>query len=546
MSKRVDLTGQQMNEWKVLKYLGDGKYLCRCSCGKEKEVSGYALKKGTSKSCGHTTRVNTTRVNKDIKIGDTFGMLSVKEFIGGGKWKCECSCGDTVIALGKYLKTGRIVSCGKHKMEDLTGKTFGYWKVIKYAGNLRWTCQCKCGTVRDVLTQALKSGRSKSCGCGGRDVAANYREKMLAKYGDISINRANNPRQPWQIDVISNPDKFKSYITEFTVKHDKKPSILDLVKCLDTSFSSIAKTVHKFGLEDYISIYSNQSHVELEVYEFISKIYNGDIIQCDRKLIHPLELDIVLPDKKIAIEFNGDYWHSDLVIEDKKYHSNKTDKCEDIGYRLIHIFEYEWRHNKDKIKQYLSDLLNPTQVIYARNTSIVAVSNEIANRFLAENHLQGGAISSINLGLTYNNELVGLMTFGRPRFNSNYQYELIRLAYKGGISIIGGSEKLFKHFIEAYNPESIICYCNRTKFSGNVYVKLGMRLVEISSPGYVWVNSSNGDILPRYKTMKHKLLKDGLGDEQSSESDIMKGLGYYRIYDCGNSIYEWKRMEGVS
>ena len=538
VSKRIDLTGQQINEWTVLEYLGDRKYLCRCSCGVEKPVSAYSLTSGASKSCGHAELVY-----KPIEVGDTYGSLKVVRYAGNYSWECQCKCGRTVIALGKYLKNGKITSCGNHKAEDLTGKTFGYWKVIKYAGNLRWTCQCKCGTVRDVLTQALKSGRSKSCGCGGIDVAANYREKMLAKYGDISINRAGNPRELWQIETLNDSEKLKAYLEKFKAKHSRKPTITDLTALLSTSFSQIAKTIHKYKLDSYIEMYGNTSNLEKELADFVRSIYSGKFETRNRSIIAPYELDIVLPEEKIAIEFNGNYWHSELVIPNKLYHSNKTDMCNAAGYRLIHIFEYEWLLNKDKIKQYLTDILVKPKIIYARNCSVEQISSDKAIEFLNANHLQGYAKSQVHLGLIHNNELVGVMTFGLPRFNQTYEYELVRLAYKSGIGVTGGTAKLFNYFIKKFNPKSIICYSDRTKFTGNSYSNIGMQLNEVSKPGYIWIDAKM-NVVTRYNSMKHKLVKLGLGDDSQSEAEIMYSMGYYRIYDCGNKVFTWEHKQG--
>jgi len=52
------------------------------------------------------------------------------------------------------------------KFEDLYGKRFGRLTVIAYIGDKRWLCECECGGNRSsVLTQHLKSGHTKSCGC---------------------------------------------------------------------------------------------------------------------------------------------------------------------------------------------------------------------------------------------------------------------------------------------------------------------------------------------------------------------------------------------
>jgi len=62
------------------------------------------------------------------------------------------------------------------------------------------------------------------------------------------------------------------------------------------------------------------------------------------------ELDIYIPDLKLAFEYNGLRWHSEKFGCDYNYHLNKTLLCNDLGIRLIHIFEDEWIHNKKSMK----------------------------------------------------------------------------------------------------------------------------------------------------------------------------------------------------
>ena len=80
-----------------------------------------------------------------------------------------------------------------------------------------------------------------------------------------------------------------------------------------------------------------------------------------------------------------------------------------------------------------------------------------------------------------------------------------------------------------------------SKFTGDVYTKLGMRMVAITKPNYVWVKGSN--VLKRYQTQKHILIKNGLGTEDDTEDTIMERLGYLKIYDCCNMKFEYKQNE---
>lgn len=238
---------------------------------------------------------------------------------------------------------------------------------------------------------------------------------------------------------------------------------------------------------------------------------------------------------------------NDNTFNNRKYYQRKSIDCISNGIRLINIYEYEWLNPvKRKI---LTDIVNraldksEVNKVYARKTKIKYIETEEIRGFLNENHLQGYTASSVNLGLYNNGELVEVMTFGKPRFNTECEWELIRLCTKLGYSVVGGSEKLFKAFLREYSPKSIISYCNIGKFNGSVYFKLGFRFKRVTSPNYVWVNLKSGEILTRYQTMKREIIKRFNLSENcmDTEDDIMKFYGFVKIYDSGNAVLSWNR-----
>ena len=100
---------------------------------------------------------------------------------------------------------------------------------------------------------------------------------------------------------------------------------------------------------------NNKSKNECNLYQAICNNYNGKVIQSDRQIIKPLELDIYLPDLKLAIEYNGCYYHSTESGTSKNYHLEKSLKCRQLGIRLIHIYDCE---NFEIQKQLILDLIN--------------------------------------------------------------------------------------------------------------------------------------------------------------------------------------------
>ena len=273
-----------------------------------------------------------------------------------------------------------------------------------------------------------------------------------------------------------------------------------------------------------------------ELHEFLNN-FNLLIKYNDRTLISPLELDVVIPDKSLAIEFNGTYWHSD-VKRSKFYHIHKTNKCNNKNYKLIHIWEWDWIHKKDIIKGRLTNLLEKNiPRIYARNCIVKEIDNQICSSFLDTYHLQGNIISKIKLGLYYNNELISVMTFSKPRFNSQCDWEMLRFCSKFGIHIIGGASKLLKYFERKYNPNSILTYADRCWSTGDVYKKLGFEFIQNTPPNYFYYK--NGYRYSRYQCQKHKLIKI-LGenfDPSLTEYENMRNNNFSRVFDCGNMVF---------
>ena len=283
------------------------------------------------------------------------------------------------------------------------------------------------------------------------------------------------------------------------------------------------------------------SRPEKEIVEFIKTIYNGEIIENNRTLIKPNEIDIYLPEKNIAFELNGLLWHSEEMGTTSTYHLSKTERCENLGVQLIHITEAEWKCKDNIVKSRIKNLLGIyDKTIFARKCKIKIVDNKTSKEFQDENHIQGYTVSKINIGLYFEDELISLMTFGKCRFNKKYEWELLRFCNKLGYHIPGAASKLLKYFEKNYNPKSLISYADRRWSQGKLYNALGFSLDHISKPDYKYWNRKKGVYMPesRIKYQKHKL-KDLIEnfDPNISESKNMRNAGFLKIYDCGNLVY---------
>jgi hypothetical protein len=288
---------------------------------------------------------------------------------------------------------------------------------------------------------------------------------------------------------------------------------------------------------------NHSSGLENELLSFIQENYTGEVITNSKQIISPLELDIYLPELKLAFEFNGLYWHNELN-KDKKYHFQKTEACEEQGLHLIHIYEDDWLYKKEIIQSRILNLLGQSERIYARKCEVKEIKdNKLIRQFLENNHLQGFVGSKVKLGLFYENKLVSLMTLGAKRRNMNSssqegEYELLRFCNQKGLNVVGGASKLFKYFVRNYQPIEVISYADRSWSQGHLYENLGFNLIHKTPINYFYI--VDGLRRYRFNYRKDKLVREGF-DPSKSEHEIMLERGIYRIYDSGSLKYQYQR-----
>lgn len=285
-----------------------------------------------------------------------------------------------------------------------------------------------------------------------------------------------------------------------------------------------------------------QSNGEREIISYIKSIYTGNVLERDRTILNGKELDIYLPDKNIAIEFNGIYWHSESQNHNKYYHLKKTVQCSVRGIQLLHIYDYQWYQKQDIVKSLISSKLGVSTKIYARKCTVKNVNSKTKGVFLDETHIQGKCNSSINLGLYYNNELVAVATFGKSRYDKKYEYELLRYSSKLNTTIVGGFSKLLHYFVKVHKPSNILTYCDRNTSVGNMYLKTGFKLLGNTAPNYFYFKDAN--VYSREQFQKHTL-KNKLSNfnEQLTEYENMQLNGYDRVWDCGNWKFVYTVLE---
>lgn len=379
-----------------------------------------------------------------------------------------------------------------------------------------------------------------------------------------------------------------------TVKHNynikengKKVECGNIWNILPTEFTK--------GHRCPICSFKPTSKGEKEIEKFILKNYSGEVKIRDKNLLNGLELDFYIPELKLAIEYDGLYYHceekifkrfresnkyssykdSELHKFARDYHLEKTILCEELGVKLIHIYEDEWIKYKNILKKKIKYLLKESYDlprILVKNCYVKSISFSKAKKFLDKYHIQGSSPASIYLGLfgrspkSNKNILLSVMTFCKPRsiFGSNknkeYDYELSRYASNTNYIINGSFGKLFSYFKKNYEWKKIFTYADRRYSNGDIYIKnnwklriiydknnnpkyyplkgiyIGYRKLEgQSKPSYSYTNG-------RYRVNRYNYRKENLqGEIEGTEKDIMETKGMYQIYDCGTLCFEYNK-----
>lgn len=319
-------------------------------------------------------------------------------------------------------------------------------------------------------------------------------------------------------------DKFKGYTRngkylKYTIKHEK---------CGRT----FKRTLH-----DPSNIRCTHCYPKSKIESFIGTLLIGtDVISGDRNLINPQELDFYIPSKGVAIEYNGRYWHNELVVP-KKYHENKTNECLSKGVRLYHFWEGQ---SKEIIESRVNQLLGKSERIYARKTCVKLINTEERKEFFNRTHLNGDANCSFAVGLFYKNKIISCMSFRKHKEG----LEIARYSSELGISVVGGFSKLLKFAISYINSQykevsKIITYCNRdwtADYKDSVYYKNGFEFISNTGLIMSYYNQNTGKTESREKYQKHKLKKLFPDYNGENVNSFLKGKGIVRMYNSGN----WK------
>ena len=421
--------------------------------------------------------------------------------------------------------------------------------------NINLYCSRECYKIcSDIALQKRRQSNLQKYGTNNVsqniNVLNQIKQTKLNKYGDCNYNNPDATRLSRYKTTYKSLEKFKDKIIPlFTEEEFVGIGYHNLYKWKCVKCGNEFKWWYNMGYLPKCHICNPNltgiSKEEKEIVDYIKMIYNGNIIENTKKVINPLELDIYIPEKKIAIEYNGLFWHSEGQGKERKYHLNKTLMCKKQNISLIHIFEDEWVYKKQIVKNRLKHILGLSKyTIYGRKCIIKKINTNIKNKFVNKYHLQKNDKSQIKLGAFYKNRLVAVMTFSsfRPalgRYKETNSYELVRFCTIGNFKIIGIASKLLKYFERKYNPIKVISYADKRWSEGDLYYQLGFELTKTNPPSYwYFMNNSEPKRYHRYGFRKDVIKEKYTYNNSLTEFKNMQLNGFDRVWDCGTYCFE--------
>lgn len=436
--------------------------------------------------------------------------------------------------------------CGEHTVPNKLNNRLGFSKY----------CSIPCNQKYSRLSKEATSKLADYDWMYEHRITKKLSKESIAELLDVSTQAINTSITNLVIPDVnyteSNPEvkEMLRNSNHLASLYDEGHTWKKVAEIIGSSEAVVYAAATKYGIvsrapNSYPRAFVKTSVGENEVADFIRSNYDGEILRSVRGYApNDGQLDIYLPEKNFAIEFNGIYHHQYNpdgktygLRKDETYHVGKTDECMKHGINLIHVFSDQWEFNKEIIKSMILARLGlvPNK-IYTRKCSVVHPTLDQKRVFLIDNHLSGNDKTTISYGLQYDDKLVAMMTFAKPRFSTKYDWELVRYCVAKNSNVVGGFSKLLSEFKKQHTG-SIISYADRTISNGDVYHKNGFIEISKNSPTGWGLNFRDGFRFRRTQLMKKNLVKEFGVTVEMSEKALRNVVGIPTIFDCGTLTF---------
>lgn len=519
-------------------------------CGEPHRIKGCNLKKSGS-ACHKDCRLKEQSIS-----GSPFSNKDIKEKAQKNRTKNVSQ-----EEINKRISIGRKKA--QSKIEKTNLKKYGVKNQFQseeikekirhnHIKNYGVAHPMKSQEVRDRFKNTMQDKYGVDNPLQNEEIKEKVKETNLKKYGSKNPMQNNEIKKKalhsFNETVLSDKKRYKLINTlrdnSFWEEMSKKElSLEELCNKFNIHYSSATSRLlyQEFNDKYYSTYHFPKQQEQMYIANEIKKMgLHVDIN--NRSIISPLELDIYVPSCKLAIEYNGSYWHSEAILKNssaRNKHFDKTESCSKENIFLIHIFEHNWINNKDKYLNYIKSKVGLNQhYVGARKCSL---NNSMQKEFIEKNHIQGYGNRTIKyFNLEHEGMTLASMTFSKHHRKTKENIIVLnRLCFKDNTTVQGGASKLFKAaknwaIEEGYNK--IISWSDNSWTSGDIYNTLGFKLEENFGPDYFYYDTNS-----RCYKSKQSQKKSATGcPKDKTERDWCIQRGLYRIWDCGKKRWSYE------
>jgi hypothetical protein len=355
------------------------------------------------------------------------------------------------------------------------------------------------------------------------------RQTMITRYNVDYVAHINMPLNVLQ--TLSDKETLTSYLLE-----DNPGTVASM---LNVDRNTVIRYIRLHDIDQDL-ICKKCSGFEKSVYDYVASLVGPELcVQNDFSVIGPLEVDINVPSFKIAIECNGDYWHSDL-FKRKDYHYIKWEKCNDVGVQLIHIAECDWYNKTTKIKSMLKSHFKQKQSgIGGRSTYVASVDGKTARAFVNKYHLQNFVGGQHFGAFDKNHNLLAIMTFGWTRGSKESRRRELKRWVTDNFTHPGLFSKVFKYAHSVMKFAKIVSYSMNDWFTGNIYLSCNFVRKSVTYPDYYYIIDGCRTHCSNFTKSNIKLKFPAIYDHSQTEKKMMDDLGILRTWTAGKTEWIW-------
>jgi hypothetical protein len=497
-----------------------------CSCGCEKPLPWSGWKKGyTSKFLrGHNALVDSVYLNKERQV--EFAEKRREGFKSGR---------NKIWNTGLTKETDVRVKASSEKISNSLNEGYASGSIVDW--RLLDVEKARIVAQKQSLTkQAMFANGNLIPWNKGKTKNNHPSLAMLAK--SISQNYIVNPSASAKrltpiefIERIEKQDTFSLLSDPESYRNKYQYFDLQCRACQTVTSKNLMMLKHT---PVCFTCHPKESKGQLEIFEFVKSL-TPDAILSDRDALGGLELDVYVPSKQFAIEYDGLYWHSE-ACNDVDRAAKKTKTAFDRGIRLFRVFEDEWRDKRSLIESMIKHRIGlVTNSIGARKCGIRELSTKERRDFIERCHLDGDVKSKMAWGLFYDGKLVSALSTRRAFHNLHKdRLEVARFCSEPNLSIPGALARLSSYALrwaKANAYDGLMTYVDQRIGQAKGYQLAGFKLIRETKPRFWWTDY-------QYRYDRFSVRADS--KNQITQEQAANDAGVVKIWGCSNMVLELK------